>query len=116
MIFDIEEFPPTSSSIKNHILRSYFQCNLWYNGAFTQSVVLNPEDYGYKCEDDANMTPLIIGSNTQPESFPIPCNCDKCASEKTCICRIRKIKSQLAITCSKLTIETLEQGEKYVQS
>ena len=26
------------------------------------------------------------------------------------------IKSQLAITCSKLTIETLEQGVKYVQS
>ena len=27
-----------------------------------------------------------------------------------------KIATQLAITCSKLTIDTLEQGKKYVQS
>ena len=30
--------------------------------------------------------------------------------------RCRGVCSQLAITCSKLTIETLEQGVKYVQS
>ena len=69
--FDIEKFPP--SSIANHILRPYLQCNLWYNGAFMQSVYLNPEDYGYECEDNANMTPLIIGNSVQPESFPTPC-------------------------------------------
>ena len=28
----------------------------------------------------------------------------------------KRIMTQLAITCSKLTIETLEQGMKYVQS
>ena len=29
---------------------------------------------------------------------------------------LQKILSQLAITCSKLTLETLEKGVKYVQS
>ena len=64
-----------------------------------QSVDLNPEDYGYKCEDDASMTPLIIENSVQPESFPTPCNYNKYAREKTCICRIQKIKCCKYCSC-----------------
>ena len=32
------------------------------------------------------------------------------------VCPFRKIVTQLTMTCSKLKIETLEQGVKYVQS
>ena len=28
---DIEKFPPTSDSIRLHILRAYFQAHLWYH-------------------------------------------------------------------------------------
>ena len=41
-------------------------------------------------------------------------------SKKTCLCFVKRpgglFNTQPAITCSKLTIETLEQGVKYVQS
>ena len=61
--FDNEKLPSTSSSITNHAQRLYFQGNLWYKGAFMQSVGLIPKDYRYKCKGDANMTPLIIGDS-----------------------------------------------------
>ena len=50
------------------------------------------------------------------DTFEQPCSLKKkvngCNSSKIC----KKELIQPAITCSKLTIETLEQGEKYVQS
>ena len=33
--FDLEKFPPTSSSIRQHTLRAYLQCHLWYHVLFT---------------------------------------------------------------------------------
>ena len=41
---------------------------------------------------------------------------NSCKDEKYFIEIINLIDTQPAITCSKLTIETLEQGVKYVQS
>ena len=57
-----------------------------------ESVDLNPEEYGYRHDDDANLIPQIMGNSMQPESFPTPCKCKKCARENNCICRIRQIE------------------------
>ena len=50
----------------------------------------------------------------------LPLFIDKRQSDKSHVCKnvqqTLKKATQTAITCSKLTIETLEQGVKYVQS
>ena len=44
--FDIERFPPTSASIRQHILCAYLRCCMWYHCQFTENIHLNPLEYG----------------------------------------------------------------------
>lgn len=90
--FDIEHLPPTSSSIRYHVLRAYLQSYLWYHAPFDNTVDLIPESYGYRRDDDDNqLIPVIIDELNVPECFPIPCTCIKCARERICPCRVKKI-------------------------
>ena len=36
---DIEKFPPTSDSIRLHILHAYFQADLWYHAVYANTQI-----------------------------------------------------------------------------
>ena len=44
---DIEKSPPTSDSIRLHILRAYFQVHLWYQAVYAKTQI-NLLEYGYE--------------------------------------------------------------------
>ena len=87
---DLEKLPPTSASIRMHILRAYFQTYLWYHSPFEQSIELNPENFGYHIEDE-DLLPTITTEERLPEDFPMPCKCMKCAPKNVCPCRLKSI-------------------------
>ena len=43
--FDLEKFPTTSSAIKQHILRAYWQCHLWFHAHFIEDILIDPLQY-----------------------------------------------------------------------
>ena len=89
--FDIERFPPTSASVRQHILRAYIQCYIWLHAPFLQDIQLNLLDYGYALDENGNLVPLLTEEVSLPEEFPIPCNCLKCSKQTVCPCRVKKI-------------------------
>ena len=72
--FDIERFPPTSDSIRQHILRAYLQCYIWLHAPSLENIELNPLDYGYKLDDNGNLVPILATKPPIPSNFPQPCN------------------------------------------
>ena len=82
---DMEKFPPTSNAIRFHILRAHFQAYIWYLAPIKRSINIARETYGYPNDDD-EMVPIITDENILPEKLPMPCNCKKCKSDKTCVC------------------------------
>ena len=86
--FDIERFPPTSDSIRQHIMRAYFQCHKWLRSPFVENIDLDPLDFGYCIDEDENMVPIISTKPSIPSDFPHPCTCKKCAKTTVCKCRV----------------------------
>ena len=89
--FDIERFPPTSASIRQHILCAYLQCYMWYHCPFTENIHLNPLEYGYKIDEEENLVPIIMTEPCIADDFPQQCHCVKCARQGVCPCRQKKI-------------------------
>ena len=89
--FDTERFPPTSASIRQHILHAYLQCYMWYHCPFTENIHLNPLEYGYKIDEEENLVPIIMTEPCIADDFPQQCHCVKCARQGVCPCRQKKI-------------------------
>ena len=83
---DLEKFPPTSNTIRFHILRTHFQAYIWYCAPIKRSINIAPETYGYVNDDD-ELVPIITDEDILLEKLPMPCNRKKCKSDKTCVCR-----------------------------
>ena len=80
----LEQLPPTSYSIRDHILRSIYATHNMVSILDNQRVVLDPRNYGFCEEND-----LLLPTNsvkTIPEMYAQFCNCVKCATIK-CSCR-----------------------------
>ena len=80
--FDLEKFPPTNKTIKEHIKRAYFQCHLWQHASYIPSITLNPLEYGYVKDEDGKLMPIVSTESNLPGDFPMPCNCIKCCKRK----------------------------------
>ena len=92
---DLTKLPCTSSSIRLHILRAYYQCRLWIEAPFHDiSASLPPTSYGYRKNGDF-LEPVLVEQPVKPSNLPDPCNCQKCARETVCPCRI------VGISCCK---------------
>ena len=102
--FDIERFPPTSASIKQHILRVYLQCYMWLHASFIEDIQLNPLDYGYMFDDNENLIPLMTTEPSIPDEFPAACNCLKCARPRVCPCRLKPIACCRYCKCGATTL------------
>ena len=98
---DLQKFPPTSNAVRFHILRAHFQAYIWYRAPVKRSIDIVPETYGYAKEDD-ELVPIITDKDILHEKLPMPCNCKKCKSDKTCICRKNDLPYSEYCKCRKL--------------
>ena len=79
----LEQLPPTSHAIRNHILRSFYATYQMIS-LLAEPNTLQPTSYGFK-EDDDLLVPEI-GTCPIPEEYVMQCNCMKCATNR-CGCR-----------------------------
>ena len=84
---NLTKLPPTSSSMKFHISRAFFQTYLWYNSPYKSQIDLNPIMYGYRLDEYDTLEPIVCPDKHFPDSFPLPCTCNKCARDHVCKCR-----------------------------
>lgn len=92
---DFNKLVCTSSTIKEHIKRAYYQCVLWYTAPEPLFICPSPtENYGYKLTEDNRLLPIIIRGDCRPSNLPAPCKCVTCV-KSTCVCR------QARLGCSK---------------
>ena len=96
--FDLEKFPTTSSAIKQHILRAYLQCHLWFHAHFIEDILIDPLQYWHSLNEEDDLVPLIINDILIPVDFP-PCNYLKCARPQGCRCRIKQIACSRYCKC-----------------
>lgn len=80
----LADLPPTSSSIKQHILRAFYVTYLMRTIVDKDAYELNPIEYGYELSEDV-LVPKA-GLNLLPEQYGTCCNCGKCA-RVSCNCR-----------------------------
>ena len=86
---DFERTPCTSTNARNHILRGFYQLQLWVQAPFRDaSLILNAESYGF-VRTSSLLVPNIVIS--KPEGLPDPCMCGKCARKNGCPCRVAGI-------------------------
>ena len=89
---DLQKFPCTSSTIKIHILRAYYQCRLWIIAPMMKACDLEAIYYGYRVNEEGLLVPIVVDDECIPEGFPTPCQCGKCAKPNVCICRVNGIE------------------------
>ena len=78
------ELPPTSSSIRLHILRSHYVTNFQISLLDEHYVPLNPLHYGYY-EADNYLLPEKIKNLFPPiDELILSCNCQKCTTKRCC--------------------------------
>lgn len=87
---DFEKTPCTSANARKHILRCFYQLQLWVNAPFRDATLtLNSDGYGFvRCS--SVLVPEIVIS--KPEGLPDPCVCGKCARKNGCPCRVAEIQ------------------------
>ena len=83
---DFEKTACTSTNIRLHIQRSYYQSQLWIQAPFRDATtLLNAEDYGFEIKNNLTVPGIVI---TKPEGLLDPCKCGKCARKNACPCRV----------------------------
>ena len=68
-MLDLEKFPLTSASLALHIRCADLQIHLWYHCAFTNSVNIKPDDFGYLGNKNKQLIPQITNNSSKPESL-----------------------------------------------
>ena len=56
---DLGKFPPTSSSIRKHILPAWLQCHLWLHASFIEDISRDPLKCGYMFNDEDPLAPIV---------------------------------------------------------
>ena len=83
---DLERTACTSTNVRKHIQRAYYQQQLWVQAPFRDAtLILNAEDYGFVRKGSLLVPEIVI---SKPEGLPDPCSCGKCAHKNGCPCRI----------------------------
>ena len=88
--FELKNLPCTSSTLRYHIMRAYFQTNRWITSATADTQRLQLQNYGYHFDKDKELIPLILPRGTEllPDDFPSPCRCLTFARKNVCPCRV----------------------------
>jgi hypothetical protein len=86
---DLEKTACTSTNIRMHIQRSYYEMQLWIQAPSRDATtLLNAEDYGFERKNNLIVPEIVI---TKPEGLLDPCKCAKCARKNACPCRVAEL-------------------------
>lgn len=98
--FTLADLPPTTDSIRLHILRSYFVTYMYINCLNNQAPKLNPINYGFRFEGTL-LVPQKVEILLPPPQELIPnCTCTTC-TRQTCVCRSNNIACISFCFCKK---------------
>ena len=87
---NLQQFPPTSNIIKLHIYGVYRQQYIWYHVAIEGTINIDPELYGFTCNEDKNLVSIINDASPLPEDFSFPCKCTRCKFDNRYPCRLKE--------------------------
>lgn len=91
---NIENIPPTSDALLQHLKRKIYQCNIWKNCLTSKPLLQDPCDWGWKQTDNATYEPEWT---TLPD---MSTNCQQlviCKCKERCF-RCRCVRSALRCT------------------
>ena len=94
----LAELPPSSSSLQQHILRSFYVVNKLTTILERHAIKLTPTDFGYDMADDIILP--CHGLKLLPEKYAVSCNCGKCATSR-CTCRGHELSCCEFCNCQK---------------
>ena len=83
----LQELPPSSDSVKDHILRAYFICYQQIHCFDQNSEQLDPLYFGFIKEDGLLIPKKILVTFPSNEDLVPSCSCTNCV-KKTCTCRV----------------------------
>jgi hypothetical protein len=105
---DFEKTACTSTNIRMHIQRSYYQSQLWTQAPFRDATtLLNAEDYGFERKNNLTVPEIVI---TKPEGLLDPCKCGKCARKNTGTrpCRVAGVSCCKYCKCKAVKIAKIQ--------
>ena len=100
---DLERFPCTSSFIRLHIQKAYYERRLWFVDSTKKMCDLDPNLYSYEFNYEGFLVPKIVDGGTNPEDFSFPCQCGKYARDTVHVFFINILKSRLGLDMLKAT-------------
>lgn len=103
-VADLEKLPPTRDSLKQHLLRSLYQCKIWSCAHIAIPDLPSIEKYGWKYDDSSkSMAPILMTSEPLPKTLKelLTCKCttSKCSSSR-CNCVKSNVACSLACACA----------------
>ena len=95
----ITELPPTSTSIRYHILRAFYQTYIQTQVLNDTCEIISPLKFGFK-QVDNHLSPVVV-ENLYPSEKELirNCTCNKC-STKTCRCKAAGVPCCSFCKCS----------------
>ena len=109
----IEDLPPTSASMRLHILRAFYITYTQTNCLNRFKAPLNPLLFGYQIQDDL-LVPKQVKILLPPLSDLVPsCRCNIC-SNKACLCVTQMIPCCSFCYCQKNHTCKNKYSEKYL--
>lgn len=82
---DLEKLPPTSNTIRLHILRAYYVVYIQTHCLLNPDNLLDPLNFGFKNDGDLLVPNKIESLLPPPQDLIANCNCKVC-KKKTCNC------------------------------
>lgn len=95
--FAVEELPPTSASIKLHILRAFFVTYTQLHCFQVNVEKLDATSFGFVMEDEL-LLPQKVDVLLPLDEFVLNCTCKKCAT-KRCACLTANLPCCSFCTC-----------------
>ena len=90
----IDNCPPTSDALRQHIQRAVLQCSIWREAWITNHVELDPRKFGWVVNND-DFSPLWM---TNPEASKSCQELVKCGCKKACSGRCKCKKAGFVCT------------------
>lgn len=96
----VEEMPPTSNSIKLHILRSLYVTHSQITCLDSNAQELDPTEFGFIEKDDLLMPERVDTLKPPEDEFIYACNCKVC-TRRSCNCLRWKVACSSFCACRK---------------
>ena len=93
----IDNIPPTSAALLQHLKRAIFQCHVWYQSLNPSQNLPDPSNWGW-VKDDSGWQPVWT---TLPEATKVCLELIKCGCQKGCgiRCKCRNINLSCTYLC-----------------